>query len=80
MDKQGPTYSTGNYIQCPMINQNGKEYEKMCVYESLCYMAEINNIVNQLYFNNFFFFVFLAFLGPLLWHMEVPRLRVQLEL
>ena len=21
-------YSTGNYIQCPVISQNGKEYEK----------------------------------------------------
>ena len=27
-----------------------------------------------------FFFVFLLFLGPLLWHMEVPRLGVQSEL
>ena len=26
--KQGPTYSTGNYIQYPVINHNGKEYEK----------------------------------------------------
>ena len=22
----------GNYIQCPVINHNGKEYEKECVY------------------------------------------------
>ena len=28
----------------------------------------------------FFFFVFLPFLGPLLRHMEVPRLGVKLEL
>ena len=29
MDKQqGPTYSTGNYIQYPVINHNGKEYKK----------------------------------------------------
>ena len=29
MDKQqGPTYSTGNYIQSPGINHNGKEYSK----------------------------------------------------
>ena len=27
-----------------------------------------------------FFFVCLPFLGPLLWHMEVPRLGVKLEL
>ena len=26
-------YSTGNYIQSPVINHNGKEYEKrMCMY------------------------------------------------
>ena len=24
-------YSTGNYIQYPVINHNGKEYEKECV-------------------------------------------------
>ena len=39
-------YSTGNYIQYPVINQNGKEYEKECVYicitEPLCCTAEIN--------------------------------------
>ena len=31
-------------------------------------------------FKDFFFFVFLPFLGPLLWHMEVPRLGVESEL
>ena len=25
-------YSTGNYIQYPVINQNGKEYEKEFIY------------------------------------------------
>ena len=25
-------YSTGNYIQHPIINHNGKEYEKECIY------------------------------------------------
>ena len=39
-------YSTGKYIQYPMINRNRKEYEKECVYmcitESLCCTAEIN--------------------------------------
>ena len=25
-------YSTKNYIQYPMINHNGKEYEKECIY------------------------------------------------
>ena len=32
-------YSTGNYIQYHVINYNGKEYEKECVTESLCYIA-----------------------------------------
>ena len=35
---------TGNYIQYPMINHNGKEYEKkricICITESLSYTAE----------------------------------------
>ena len=25
-------YSTGNYIQYPVINHDGKEYEKECMY------------------------------------------------
>ena len=25
-------YSTGNCIQCPVINHNGKEYKKECIY------------------------------------------------
>ena len=25
-------YSTGNYIQYPVINHHGKEYEKECIY------------------------------------------------
>ena len=47
MDKQqGPTvqHRELQYIQHPVINQNGKEYEKnvyMCITESLCYTAEI---------------------------------------
>ena len=44
----------GNCIQYPMINHNGKKYEKECIYtckiESLCCIAEIN-AVNQLQFN-----------------------------
>ena len=39
-------YSTRNYSQYPVINHNGKEYKKECVYmfitESFCYIAEIN--------------------------------------
>ena len=54
MDKQQLLpFSTGNYIQYPVINQNGKEYEKniyiyiyiyicICITESLCYTAVIN--------------------------------------
>ena len=36
--------STGNYIQYPVINHNGQEYEKeyICVSESLCCMPESN--------------------------------------
>ena len=30
--------------------------------------------------NKFFFLSFLSFLGPLPWHMEVPRLGVESEL
>jgi len=40
-------YNTGNYIQLPVINHNGKEYEKewnmyICIPESLCCTAEMN--------------------------------------
>ena len=35
-------YSTGNYIQYPVINHNRKEYIYMCITESLCCTAEIN--------------------------------------
>ena len=57
MDKQGPTYSTGNYIQHPEINHNEKEHRNkkvcvcvcvyvcVCVSESLCCIAEINTIL-----------------------------------
>ena len=36
--------STENYIQYPVINRNGKEYEKEYMYttESLCCAAEMN--------------------------------------
>ena len=47
-------YSTGNYIEFPVINRNGKEYEKkvyVCTTELLFSVAEINNIVKQPYFN-----------------------------
>ena len=35
-------YSTGNYIQYPVTNHNGEEYEKECITKSLCYTAEIS--------------------------------------
>ena len=39
-------YNTGNYIQYPGINHNGKEFKKECIYmwmtESLCCTADIN--------------------------------------
>lgn len=42
-------YHTGNYRQHPVLIQNGRESEKecicVCVYESLCYIAEINKIL-----------------------------------
>ena len=40
-------YSTGNYFQYPVINHNGKDYEKeyTCITESLYCTAEINAIL-----------------------------------
>ena len=44
-------YGTGNYIQYPVINHNGKEYFKNGVYvyitESLVYSRDWPKIVNQ---------------------------------
>ena len=39
-------YSTGNYIQYPGINYNGKEYKKVYIYiyESLYCTTEINTL------------------------------------
>ena len=33
-------YSAGNYIQYPMINHNGKQYEKEYTYVQLTHFAE----------------------------------------
>ena len=45
MDKQQVLlYSIGNYIQYPMLNHNGKEYENNIyrfIPESFCYTAEL---------------------------------------
>ena len=48
-------YSTGNYIQYPVIYHNGKNIciKKECIYvcNTLLYSRDWHNIVNQLYFN-----------------------------
>ena len=36
MDEKILLYSTGNYIQCPVINHNGKECGKVYVYICVC--------------------------------------------
>ena len=37
-----PLCSTRNYIQYPVVNHNGKEYERICMYitESLCWAGQ----------------------------------------
>ena len=47
---------TENCIQYPVINHNGKEYEKECVYMCVCvsvtaYSSNEHSIINQLYFS-----------------------------
>ena len=47
-------YSVGNYIQYPLINHDGKEYEKeyICITESPYCTEEMKyDIANQLYFS-----------------------------
>ena len=49
-------YSTGNYIQCFVINHNGKECEKervyICISESLCNIPETTAaLLNQVCLN-----------------------------
>ena len=34
-------YNTGNYIQHPVIHQNGKEYEKECIYIYVCVCVHV---------------------------------------
>ena len=34
VDYEVVLYSTGNYIQSPGINHNGKEYKKECIFPS----------------------------------------------
>ena len=46
IDNKVLLYSTGNYIQYPGINHNGKESKKecirVCITESVCFIAEVN--------------------------------------
>ena len=55
MDNKVLLHSTGNYIHCPGINHNGKEYKEECMYVynrvTLLYNRNQHNIVNQLCFN-----------------------------
>jgi len=47
-------YSTGNYIEYPVIHHNGKIYilKKMYnVCNTLLYSRDWYNVINQLYFN-----------------------------
>ena len=47
-------YSTGTYIQCPVINHHGEEHKtRMCMFVQLnhCDVQRKYNIVNQLYFS-----------------------------
>ena len=48
-------YSTGSYIQYPVITHIGKAYKKECIYAynlmALLYSRSYHNIVNQLYFS-----------------------------
>jgi len=44
------------------------------------YHPKVGGFLSVWRFLLFFFFFFFCFLGPHPWHMEVPRLGVQLEL
>ena len=44
--QQGPIVSSGNCIQYPIINYNGKEHrKKIYIYKTLCCIPEISTIV-----------------------------------
>ena len=65
-------YSTGNYLQSPETNYNGKEYTRGRIYyitESHCYPSEIGT---TLYFN-FFKKAVYYFLGELQRHFHQER-------
>ena len=46
--QQGPLFSTGNCVQHPVINHNGKEYEKV----NLCMDVYVCSSVTLLYRRN----------------------------
>ena len=46
----------------------------LCITKSLCWPMESSDLQNVN--DSFFFFIFLPFLGPHLWYMEIPRLGV----
>ena len=49
MNNKDLLYNTGNYIQYPVINHNGKKYENenvyICITESLCCTRETNTML-----------------------------------
>ena len=54
MDKQQVLlYSTGNYIQYPVINHNGKEYEKEYIYTHTHIYVEVNHFAVQQKFTQY---------------------------
>ena len=61
INNKGLLYSTGNYIQHPVINHHGEEYEKecvcvcvcvcVCITDSLCCQQKLTEHVSQLLFH-----------------------------
>ena len=77
--------------QCRILNPLSEARDGTCIlvvtsqaHKPLSHKGKSLNILYFIYLFYFYFlfsfFVFLPFLGPLSWHMEVPRLGVQLEL
>ena len=58
-------FGTGNYIQYPMINHNGKDHEKECMTKSLYCTTETNTTLKINYTSVNFFFFFLLFRATL---------------
>jgi len=64
-------------VTFPPIMQEGSLFSTLPPAFVICGLI---NDGHSFFFFNFFFLVFLPFLGPLLRHMEVPRLGVESEL